>query len=77
MQNSFDTSSTDFAMAVGGGLDVRMGQKLKVRVVQVDFAPVFLRDRSIQVLGTSGVIEPGRLQGQRQDNVRFSFGVIF
>jgi opacity protein-like surface antigen len=74
---SFDTGSTDFAMAVGGGLDVRLGDKFSVRVFQVDYAPVFLRDRSLSVLGAAGALLPFTLESQRQDNVRFGVGLVF
>jgi len=75
--NSFVVGSTDFTAAVGGGLDIRAGERAKIRVVQVDWAPVFLRDHTVNLLGSSGVLEPTTLQGQRQDNWRFSFGVAF
>ena len=74
---SFDVGSTDFAASAGGGMDVRMGERVKLRVLQLDWTPVFLRDRTVQVLGTNGVLQPSTLEGQRQDNVRFSFGVVF
>jgi len=77
VQSSFDTGSTSFAMAAGGGLDVRVSENFKVRALQVDYAPVFLRDRSIDVLGSTGVIQPATLEGQRQDNVRFAVGIVF
>lgn len=75
--NSFTTNATDFAMAVGGGLDVKLSDRIGLRVVQFDYNPVFLRDRSINVLGQAGAIVPQTLEGQRQDNLRFSFGVVF
>jgi opacity protein-like surface antigen len=75
--NSFETSSTDFAAALGGGLDVRLGERFSLRVFQVDYTPIFLRDRSIRVLGGAGAIQPVTLESQRQDNVRFSFGLVF
>lgn len=75
--NSFEVGSTDFAASAGGGFDVRVGERTKLRVIQFDYAPVFLRDRTVQVLGSSGVIQPSTLEGQRQDNFRFSFGVTF
>jgi len=75
--NSFVIGGTDFAASVGGGLDVRVNDRLKVRLFQVDWAPVFLKDRTVDVLGSSGIIEPTTLNGQRQDNWRFSFGVAF
>ena len=76
-RTSFDVSSTDFAMAVGGGLDVRLSDRVSLRVIQIDYAPVFLRDRSISVLGQAGAVQTFTLEGQRQDNIRFSFGIVF
>lgn len=74
---NFETSSTDFAMALGGGLDVRANNRVSIRVLQVDYNPVFLRDRSINVLGGAGAIAPQQIEGQRQDNIRLGFGVVF
>lgn len=75
--SSFSTNATDFAMALGGGLDVRVGERVGLRVFQIDYNPVFLRDRSINVLGGAGAIQPTRLESNRQDNIRLGFGVVF
>jgi len=75
--NSFSTNATDFAMALGGGLDVRLNDRVGLRVLQVDYNPVFLRDRSINVLGAAGALTPQTLESNRQDNIRLSFGVTF
>lgn len=75
--SSFKAGSTDFAASVGGGFDIRLGHRTKLRALQVDYAPVFLRDRTVNVLGSAGAIEPTTLDGQRQDNIRFSFGFVF
>jgi hypothetical protein len=77
MRSSFDTSSTDFAASVGGGLDIRVGERFSIRAIQVDYSPVFLRDRSVDVLGGAGAIVPFTLEGQRQDNIRISAGIVF
>jgi hypothetical protein len=74
---SFEVGATDFAAALGGGVDLRLGGNIKLRLFQVDYAPVFLRDRSIEILGGTGAIQPATLEKQRQDNVRFSFGLVF
>ena len=74
--NSFVVGATDFAASVGGGIDVAVGERTKIRVFQLDYAPIFLRDRTVEVLGGT-VIEPTTLNGQRQDNFRFSIGVTF
>lgn len=76
-RTNFEVGSTDFAAAVGGGVDVRLGERFSIRAFQIDYAPVFLRDRSINVLGAAGAIQPITLEGQRQDNVRLSIGVVF
>jgi opacity protein-like surface antigen len=60
------TSSTDFALALGGGLDVSVSESFDLRVLQGDYNPVFLRRGNELGFGKS-----------RADNVRFSFGVVF
>jgi len=75
---AFKSNSTSFAMGVGGGLDVRLGDgPVRLRVIQIDYTPIFFRDKSIDVLGASGTIQPFNLEGQRADNVRFAFGIVF
>jgi opacity protein-like surface antigen len=74
---SFELGSTDFAMAFGGGLDIRVSDRFHVRAIQFDWAPVFFDDRAITVLGTPGVLRTGFLDGRRQDNFRLSFGITF
>jgi opacity protein-like surface antigen len=36
-----DTSETAFAMALGGGLDIRANHRIDIRAIQVDYLPVF------------------------------------
>jgi opacity protein-like surface antigen len=74
---TFGVGSTDWAMAFGGGLDVKVSERFHVRAIQFDWAPVFFDDHAITVLGTPGVLRPAFLDGKRQDNFRFSFGVTF
>ena len=65
--NVTDTlSSTDFALAIGGGLDVRISERVDLRVFQVDYNPIFLSSGNELGFGNT-----------RADNVRFSFGVVF
>jgi opacity protein-like surface antigen len=77
LTSSFSTGTTDFALGAGGGLDLRVSDNFKVRLFQVDYTPIFLRDQSISTLGLAGAIQPFTLNGQRMDNVRFSVGVVF
>jgi opacity protein-like surface antigen len=60
------SNSTDFALAMGGGLDVRVNNRVDLRAFQVDYNPIFLKSGIELGFGNS-----------RADNVRFSFGIVF
>jgi opacity protein-like surface antigen len=64
--NLSSQSVTDFAMALGGGLDIRVHKRFGIRLFQIEYMPVFIRDRT----------QPG-IDGRRFDNVRFSTGIVF
>lgn len=70
--DEFSVNSTDFALALGGGLDVRVSDRVAIRAFQVDYNPVFLRSRDVDLFG-----ETERFNGRRLNNVRFSVGVVF
>jgi len=57
---------TDFAMSLGGGLDVHIYKRISLRAFQIDYMPIFIRDRP-----TVGI------DGRRFDNFRFSTGIVF
>jgi len=40
-----DTNETAFAMALGGGLDIRASDRIDIRPIQVDYLPVFFDNR--------------------------------
>jgi opacity protein-like surface antigen len=48
-------STTNFTMNLGGGVDVRLNNRFDLRLIQVDYNPVFLKNRTI-----AGVDFPGR-----------------
>ena len=75
--DAFSTKSTNFAAGAGGGLDWRVSDKMKVRVFQVDYVPVFMNDNSINALSSVGALSPFSLNNGRMDNVRFSVGIVF
>ena len=60
-------TSTDFAMALGGGLDVRVHKRVAIRLFQIDYNPVFAPTRP----------EFGTNTNFRFDNIRFSSGIVF
>mgnify|MGYP002381568115 CR=1 FL=1 len=65
-------NTTKFALGLGGGLDVRLGDKFSLRLIQVDYTPIFTGDRVINVNNNSI-----RLSNNRIDNVRISVGLVF
>jgi opacity protein-like surface antigen len=70
---SFDDSSTDFAMAIGGGLDYRISGRVSYRILQGDYNPIFRRDRTI--VGSDGTTI--QINGKTENNLRFSTGFVF
>jgi len=63
---------TKFAMALGGGLDVRAGKHMDIRLFQIEYLPVFAKDR--RVVATDGVIYD--IRGGRRNDWRISVGVV-
>jgi opacity protein-like surface antigen len=57
-----DSSQTGFAMAAGGGLDVKVTQHLAIRLVQAEYVMTRLRFESVN---------------QTQHNARISGGIVF
>jgi opacity protein-like surface antigen len=56
--------TTDFAMAFGGGVDVRVNDRIAIRAIQADYNPIFLRGPALGFKGPA-------------NNFRISFGVVF
>jgi len=78
--SDFHTNETSFAMAFGGGLDIKLNNKLDVRVFQIDWniinrgdqqTGIVLAPTPFQTVGTPFVIP-----GTRQDNLRLSIGIV-
>ncbi len=58
---NFNTSDkvTSFAKKVGGGIDVRVHRNIDIRLVEVDYNPIFAGDRSVSGAPFS-IVETGR-----------------
>lgn len=67
-------ATTSFALKLGGGLDVRAGSHVDVRLFEFDFNPVFARARTLDVTGLPLTI---RLGGQTAKNFTFGVGLAF
>ena len=60
-------SNTDFAVALGGGLDVKVSNRVALRLFQVDY--LMTKHDPGQIFGVPG--------DDQQDNLRFSTGLVF
>ena len=78
--SDFHTNETSFAMAFGGGLDIKLNDRFDVRVVQIDWniinrgdqqTGIVLAPTPFQTVGTPFVIP-----GTRQDNLRLGIGIV-
>jgi opacity protein-like surface antigen len=76
----FHTNETSFAMAFGGGLDIKLNSRFDLRVVQIDWniinrgdqqTGIVLTPTPFQTVGTPFVIK-----GTRQDNLRLGIGIV-
>jgi len=73
--NDFHTGNGEFAMGVGGGLDIFIGKKVAVRAAQFDYVPIHT-DINARLSGRNGV---GTVSGSGgwQNNSRFQTGLVF
>jgi len=62
---TFSESTTSFAMVFGGGLDVKVHPRIDIRVIQLDYNPIFY-----------GGIEAFEIPNRTQNNFRIGFGIV-
>ena len=67
-------SSTRFAFALGGGIDLRISKRISARIFQLDYLPMLGKDRRITASDGTIVDINGRAQ---QGNFRISAGIVF
>lgn len=62
------------ALSVGGGLDVNLTPRVDLRLIEVDYVPVFGRDRNTPTVNADF---DQRVKGRTAKNVTFGFGLVF
>jgi hypothetical protein len=66
--SGFEDSNTEFAMAIGGGVDVNLGERFAIRAVQFDYVPIHTDvNARLTQTGSSSWLH----------NTRFQFGFVF
>jgi hypothetical protein len=63
---------TSFAMKIGGGIDLPLTPRLDVRVIEIDYTPVFARGRHVP--GNADFDQS--VKGRTAQNVTFGFGLV-
>lgn len=66
-ENSFKLNENNFALAFGGGVDIKAHKHVDIRVFQVDYNPTYNKGREFDDFD---------LDAKLQSNVRFSFGIV-
>ncbi len=61
-------STNNFAMVWGGGVDMRVNNRVSVRVIQVDYNPIFFRHQDFADF---------TIPGRTQSNFRIGAGLVF
>ena len=71
--SNFTDTPTSFALKLGGGLDVRVSRRIDLRLIEVDYNPIFGRDRPLKIDAPFTV----QVMGHRADNFTFGVGIVF
>lgn len=65
--------TTSLALKIGGGVDVRISPRLDIRLIEIDYQPIFAKDRNTPV---SGFFEQ-RVKGKTAQNLTFGIGIVW
>ncbi len=71
---TIEDSETSFAMKLGGGLDIRAGKRIDIRVIEVDYNPVFAGDR--QPKSIAGPFTNVSFTGKTAHNFTIGVGIV-
>jgi opacity protein-like surface antigen len=64
---------TSVALKLGGGIDLRLSPRLDLRIIEIDYEPIFAKDRRTPV---SALFEQ-RVKGKTAQNVTFGVGLVW
>ena len=78
--SDFHVNETSFAMAFGGGIDIKLNDRFDIRAVQVDWNIIKRGDQQLGIVLVptpfQTVGQPFVIPGTRQDNLRLSIGIV-
>lgn len=65
--------TTSLALKLGGGVDVRISPRVDLRIIEIDYEPIFAKDRDTPV---NGFFEQ-RVKGKTAQNITFGVGIAW
>lgn len=65
--------TTSLALKIGGGIDVRLSPRIDLRIIEVDYEPIFAKDRNTPV----SALFDQRVKGKTAQNVTLSVGIVW
>lgn len=73
-------NETSFSMAFGGGIDIKLNNRISVRAAQIDWNIINRGDQELGIVLVptpfQTVGQPFVIPGTRQDNLRLSIGIV-
>ena len=78
--DDFHVNETSFAMAFGGGVDIKINDRFDIRAGQIDWNIINRGDQQTGILLAPTPFQPAGtpliIPGTRQDNIRLSIGIV-
>ncbi len=78
--SDFHVNETSFAMAFGGGIDIKLNDRIDIRAAQIDWNIIKRGDQQLGIVLVptpfQTVGQPFVIPGTRQDNLRLSIGIV-
>jgi opacity protein-like surface antigen len=78
--SDFHVNETSFAMAFGGGIDIKLNERIDIRAAQIDWNIITRGDQQLGIVLVptphQTVGQPFVIPGTRQDNLRLSVGIV-
>lgn len=71
---TIDDRETAFALKLGGGLDIRAGKRIDIRLFEFDYNPVFAGDRKPKSI--AGPFTSVSFSGRTSHNFTFGVGIV-
>jgi len=78
--SDFHVNETSFSMAFGGGVDIKLNERIDIRAGQIDWNIIKRGDQQLGIVLVptpfQAVGSPFFIPGTRQDNLRLSIGIV-